>query len=120
MDSSAGSASRRGPLLAVTCALGEPSVVTVTGEADLDGLTLLQDAVDRALRHHPHLVFNLAGVAFADSTFLSLLVQTRLTALEQGGSVRLLAPSSSVHHLLSLTGALALFPVITPEQLKQP
>jgi anti-anti-sigma factor len=118
MDSSAEPAPMGGPPLTVTCALGSPSVVTVAGEADLDGLDLLQNAVDRALGHHPHLVFDLARVTFADSTFLSLLIQTRLTALEQDGSVRLLAPSSSVHHLLSLTGAVALFPVTTPEQLR--
>ncbi|WP_443054302.1 STAS domain-containing protein [Streptomyces sp. IBSBF 2435] len=119
MDSSADAAHQGGPPLSVTCALGSPSVVTVAGEADLDGAGSLRDAVDRALGHHPHLVFDLAGVTFADSTFLNVLVQARQTALDQEGSVRLLAPSPTVHHLLDLTGALALFPVITAEQLKQ-
>ncbi|MEV5788024.1 STAS domain-containing protein [Streptomyces sp. NPDC052287] len=90
----------------------------MTGAADLDGRSLVSDAVDRALDHHPHLIFDLAGVTFADSTFLTVLLQARLTALEHGGSVRLLAPSASVHHLLALTGALSLFAVVTAEQLK--
>ncbi|WSR66335.1 STAS domain-containing protein [Streptomyces sp. NBC_01198] len=92
----------------------------MSGEADLDGTGLLLGAVDRALDHHPHLVFDLAGVTFADSTFLTVLLQTRQTAASKGGSVRLLAPSASVHRLLSLTGALGLFPVISAGQLKHP
>ncbi|WP_235032238.1 STAS domain-containing protein [Actinacidiphila yanglinensis] len=80
------------------------------GEADLGGIELLQSAADRALEHHSHVAFDLAGVTFADSTFLSILLQTRLNALERGGTVLLLAPSASVRHLLSITGALDLFP----------
>ncbi|MEU1536362.1 STAS domain-containing protein [Streptomyces fagopyri] len=107
-----------GTPLSVTYALGSPSVVTVIGDADLDGRSLVSDAVEHALNHHPHLIFDLAGVTFADSTFLTVLLQARLTALEHGGSVRLMAPSASVRHLLALTGALSLFAVVTAEQFK--
>lgn len=106
--------------MTVAVALGEPSTVTVTGEADLEGVGPLRRALDGALDHHPHLVIDLAGVTFADSTFLSTLLLARQTALEQAGSVRLRAPSDIVRHLLDLTGALELFPVITTGQLKQP
>ena len=119
MDYSADAAPPSGPRLTVTCAVGSPSVITVNGEADMGGLDLLRDAAERALAHHPHVVFNLAGVTFADSTFLNVLVQARQTALDQEGSVRLLAPSATVQHLLDLTGALILFPVVSAEQLKQ-
>ncbi|WP_159450309.1 STAS domain-containing protein [Actinacidiphila paucisporea] len=100
--------------------MGSPSVITVRGEADLGGIGPLQEAVDRALAHQPHLVFDLAGVSFADSTFLSVLLQTRLSALEQGGSVHLRAPSTSVRHLLEITGALVLFPTVVAEQHRHP
>ncbi|WP_187285970.1 hypothetical protein [Streptomyces sp. ME109] len=43
--------------------------------------------MSRALDHHPHLVFGLVGVIFADCTFLTVLLQARLTALEQGGAL---------------------------------
>lgn len=118
MNPSADAAPPGGPALSVSCVLGDPSVVTVCGEADLDSSGLLQDAVDRALAHHPHLVFDLAGVTFADSTFLTVLLQARQTALGQGGSIRLLAPSSSVQRLLSVIGAVELFPVTSTEQFK--
>lgn len=118
MDSFADAAPQDGPQLSVSCALGSPSVVTVRGEADLDTVGLLQEAVDRALGHHPHLVFDLAGVTFADSTFLTVLLQARQTALGQGGSILLAAPSSSVQRLLGVIGAADLFPVSTTGQLK--
>lgn len=118
MDSFAGAAPQSGPSLSVSCALGFPSVVTVCGEADLDTAGLLREAVDRALGHHRDVVFDLAGVTFADSTFLTVLLQARQTALVQGGSILLAAPSISVQRLLSLVGAADLFAVATPEQLK--
>lgn len=60
-------------------------MVTVCGEADLDSKGALSDAVDRALRHYPHQVVDLDGVAFADSTFLTVLLQARRIALGPGG-----------------------------------
>ncbi|MFC5030746.1 STAS domain-containing protein [Streptomyces sp. DSM 41987] len=109
----------RGARLTVSLALGEPSVVTVAGEVDLDGVGPVRDAVDRALDHHPHLVFDLAGVSFGDSTFLSTLLQARLHALERSGSVILLAPSTPVLRVLTITGALELFPVMNQEERRQ-
>ncbi|MFG1811547.1 STAS domain-containing protein [Streptomyces sp. NPDC049040] len=102
------------PLLRVTVELGEPGVVTVAGDADLDGRSSLREATERALAHCPHLAFDLGGVTFADSTFLTVLATARLEALERGGSVRLLAVSPAVQRLLDLTGAVALFPAVTP------
>ncbi|NEA54661.1 STAS domain-containing protein [Streptomyces sp. SID13666] len=109
----------RGARLTVSLALGEPSVLTVAGEVDLDGVGPVRDAVDRALDHHPHLVFDLAGVSFGDSTFLSTLLQARLHALERSGSVILLAPSTPVLRVLTITGALELFPVMDREERRQ-
>jgi len=104
----------------VLARLGEPSVITVSGDADLHSIGPVGEAVRTALDHHPHLVFDLGGVAFADSSFLNVLLQARNTSLERGGSVRLLRASSQVRRLLDLTGAGTLFPATTDEQLKQP
>ncbi|MEU3464023.1 STAS domain-containing protein [Streptomyces sp. NPDC006733] len=84
----------------------------MSGEVDLNGVASVQDAVDRALAHHPHLVLDLAGVEFGDSTFLSTLLQARLNAQERSGSLVLLAPSPQIVRLLTITGALDLFPVV--------
>jgi len=118
MDSSADTTEQGGSPLSVSCVLGSPSVVTVCGDADLDTAGLLREAADRALAHRPDVVFDLAGVTFADSTFLSVLLQAHQTALGQGGSIVLAAPSTSVQRLLSVVGAADLFPVATAEQLK--
>jgi anti-anti-sigma factor len=107
------------PRLAVATEFGEPTVVTVVGESDLDNIEPLSVALDAALAHHPHVVLDLAGVTFADSTFLTALVSARNRAAEEGGSVRLLAVSSPVQRLLDITGADALFPAVTPAQLKR-
>lgn len=93
-------------------------MVRVYGEADLDNAGLLREAADQALAHRPDVVFDLAGVTFADSTFLTVLLQARQTALGQGGTILLAAPSTSVQRLLSVVGAADLFPVVTAEQRK--
>jgi anti-anti-sigma factor len=96
-----------------------PGVIKVVGEMDLDTSDPLRGRVDRALGQHVHLVLDLSGVTFADSTFLNTLLRARQKALERGGSVSLLAPSDSVRHLLRLTGAAALFPVVTADELDE-
>ncbi|MEV4999170.1 STAS domain-containing protein [Streptomyces niveus] len=108
-------AARGEPAMTVTLHNGRPGVIVVTGEADLVGVGPLSEAVDHALSQHPHLVLDLAGVTFADSTFLNTLLRARLLAQENEGSVHLLAPSTVVRHLLKLTGAEVFFPVLTSE-----
>jgi anti-anti-sigma factor len=100
--------------LTVTTVLGQPSVLTVEGESDLDNIAPFSRAVDAAVTYHPRVVLDLAGVTFADSTFLTALVTARNKALEKGGSIRLLAVSPAVRRLLDLTGADVLFPLATP------
>ncbi|WP_433888471.1 STAS domain-containing protein [Streptomyces sp. CA-111067] len=107
------------PRLTVTVELGEPTVLTVAGESDLDSIGPLHQAVEQALDHHPQLVLDLAGVSFADSTFLRALLLARSAAAKQAGSVRLLAVSISVQRILDLTGVGEMFPVIADGQLKQ-
>ncbi|MFG1807465.1 STAS domain-containing protein [Streptomyces sp. NPDC049040] len=99
---------------------GEPSVITVSGDTDLDSTGPLREAVLAALDRHQDLVFDLAGVAFADSSFLNVLLLARSAALERKGSVRLYNAGSQVRRLLDVTGAAALFPALSPEQSKQP
>jgi anti-anti-sigma factor len=120
MDSAPDTAPQSGRPLSVSCELGCPSVVTVCGDADLEGAGSLREAVGRALGHHRDVVFDLAGVTFADSTFLTVLLQARLTALDQGGRVLLTAPSRSVQRLLSVVGADGLFPVAAGGEPEHP
>ncbi|WP_333766899.1 STAS domain-containing protein [Streptomyces sp. IBSBF 2435] len=66
------------------------------------------------------MVLDLAGVTFADSTFLTVLLQARQEALGQGGTIVMAAPSSSVRRLLGVVGAIDLFPVTDADQPERP
>jgi anti-sigma B factor antagonist len=100
--------------LRVDLVLGRPSVITVAGDSDYTGLSPLRQAVDEALAHDGHVAVDLSGVTFADSTFLNVLLAARNSAVEQAGSLRLLAASTPVQRLLDVTGAATLFPVQEP------
>jgi anti-anti-sigma factor len=94
----------------VTLSLGEPSVIRVSGALDLASVAPLRQALDEALDHHPRLVLDLAGVTFADSTFLNVLLRARATAVERSGGVSLSGSSSRIDRLLAVTGTTGLFP----------
>lgn len=85
--------------------LGEHAVVAVRGEVDLETASVLGDHALEALRSvSPHLVLDLAGVGFMDSTGLKVLLTIRRRAELSGGSFALAGASRSVRKILSLTG----------------
>jgi anti-anti-sigma factor len=95
-----------------TSALDDPAgagrtraLVTVAGEVDLESAPELGDHALAALKDvSVHLVLDLGGVTFMDSTGLKVLLATAHRADLAGGSVVLLAPNRTVHRILTLTG----------------
>lgn len=83
---------------------GERAVVTVVGEVDLETASHLGDHALEALQDTPHLVLDLTGVDFMDSTGLKVLLSTQRRAELAGGSLALVGPSRAVRKILSLTG----------------
>ncbi|MFD3513817.1 STAS domain-containing protein [Streptomyces sp. NPDC058657] len=84
------------------------AVVAVSGDFDLESCPLLLEAVTAAAGESPVVVLDLAEVAFADSTFLNLLLRAH-----QVTDLRLAGVSEQVRRLLHITGAdqfLKLFP----------
>ena len=84
---------------------GDRAVITVAGEVDLESANDLGEHALEALRSvSPHLVLDLAGVTFMDSTGLKVLMTIQRRTALAGGSLALVGVSRTVHRLLSLTG----------------
>ena len=81
------------------------AVVTVGGEVDLDTASQLGDhALDAVRDTSPHVVLDLTGVTFMDSTGLKVLLSIQRRAELAGGSFGVAGPSRSVRKILALTG----------------
>ena len=74
------------------------------------GAEQLTDKV-RSLLHQgqKHLLINLAGVPYMDSTGLGAMVHAYATATRQGGSVKLLNSTKKLHDLLVITKLATVF-----------
>ncbi|MGH8894218.1 MAG: STAS domain-containing protein [Actinomycetes bacterium] len=85
--------------------LGEWAVVSVAGEVDLGTASQLADHASEALRDvSSHVVLDLAGVSFMDSTGLKVLVSLHRQAEEAGGSFAVAGTTRPVRRVLSVTG----------------
>ncbi|AMW15160.1 anti-anti-sigma factor [Streptomyces qaidamensis] len=74
-------------------------VVVARGAYDMDSITPLAEALDAAVRAYPKVILDAAGITFADSTLLNLLILTH-----QGGTLRVVAPSPQLQRLCEITG----------------
>lgn len=91
---------------------GDRAVVSVGGEVDLETASQLGDHALDALRDvSPHLVLDLSGVSFMDSTGLKVLITVRQRTDLAGGSFAVAGATRTVLRLLSLTGLDQAFPV---------
>jgi anti-sigma B factor antagonist len=81
------------------------ALVTVSGEVDLETAPQLGDHALAALKDvSVHLVLDLRGVTFMDSTGLKVLLATAHRVDLAGGSLVLVAATRPVHRILTLTG----------------
>jgi anti-sigma B factor antagonist len=76
-------------------------VVRITGEVDMSNAASVQEAVDQVTGTDvEHLVFDLGGLEFIDSSGLAVL----LAAAQKVPSVRLRNPSPIVRRVVEVTG----------------
>jgi anti-anti-sigma factor len=75
-------------------------VVVARGTYDMSTAEPLADALHTAAVKHPRVVVDAAGVSFADSTFLNLLLE-----VHRHTELRLAAPPPQLLRVLELTGA---------------
>ena len=88
---------------------------TISGEVDHHGAKGLMQEIDRALEGNParHLVMDLSGVSFMDSSGIALLLRAHRRAREVGGILRVqgvpeqamkVLRSAGLHKLMKLEG----------------
>ena len=85
--------------------VGDRAVVTVAGEVDLETASQLGEHALDALRDVcPHLLLDLTGVTFMDSTGLKVLLSIQRRADLAGGSFAIAGAARPVRKILTLTG----------------
>ena len=87
------SAGERGPL------------ITLSGEADITNAAELSELINAQLSGGTrHLAIDVAGLAFADSASVHVLVAAARTLNERGGGLLLLRPQRPISVVLQLIG----------------
>ncbi|MFF5185441.1 STAS domain-containing protein [Streptomyces sp. NPDC000345] len=81
-------------------ARGAAWVVEARGAYDMHSLGPLADALRAAAEEHPRVVLDAAGITFADSTLLNLLLR-----VHQVTTLRVAAPAPQLRRVLEVTGA---------------
>ncbi|MGC5364600.1 STAS domain-containing protein [Streptomyces sp. DT24] len=81
-------------------ALGDTWIVTAEGEVDADNISGLRATLETAAATYPVVILDTSALAFADSSFLNLLVR-----VHKRTSLRIAAPPPQLRRLLAITGA---------------
>ena len=89
----------------VTVDFGDPARVTITGDLDLVGASILKGLVCRVARRGRDLVFDLSGVAFIDCSGLDALLTVRRLTESRGGTFSLEHVAPAVRRVIHLTRA---------------
>ena len=93
------------------------AIVALTGEMDVFSTPQAKDVMLHLLEKGYHnLVVNLQHAEYLDSTALGMLVGTLKRVREQGGDLRLVAPSARIRRLLEITRLNLVFPIDASEQ----
>ena len=92
--------------------------IAPVGELDMAATPQLEQAI-RALLHAgaAHLIIDLRGVTFIDSTALHLALDLDAAARDNGLRLELLPGPPQVQRIFELTGTLEQLPFITPDRL---
>ena len=82
------------------------ALIAVGGELDLGTAPTLEDAVMARLQGGGHVVLDLRGLDFMDSTGVRVIVAAHVAAGENGGRLSLvrLAPGTPIHRVLEISG----------------
>jgi len=97
---------------------GKVRIVDLSGRITLgESAAQLRELIhDELAKGHRSLLFNMAGVAYMDSSGLGELLSGRAAVSNQGGALKLLNLSKKVRDLLLVTRLLSAFDVHDDEQ----
>ncbi len=91
---------------------GERSVVSVVGEIDVYTAPSLRERLnDLVASGHYHLVVDLSGVEFMDSTGLGVLVGGLNRVRTHDGTLRLVCAQEKILKVFRITGLTKVFPI---------
>ena len=101
------------PTIEVRSPRPDAVVVVLGGEHDLFSADSLQQTFDDSLADSDHLIVDLSGAEFIDSTIVGVLVQAKKKADERERKFTVvLGTAPAVERILDVTGVLALFDVV--------
>ncbi|MEK9521034.1 STAS domain-containing protein [Streptomyces sp. NPDC087908] len=87
------------------------AVLSLGGELDMETAPLLEGSLGDQLRDgRAHIVLDLTGLDFMDSSGLNVLIRAVHKARGAGGDVYLAAPTSAVRRILEITGVTTTIP----------
>jgi anti-sigma B factor antagonist len=93
---------------------GSQCTVTLDGEVDVYTAPRLKDELVSLIQNGcTHVVVDLEGVAFIDSSGLGVLVSALRRAREKDGSVRIVCTRESILKIFRITGLDKVFPVFS-------
>jgi anti-sigma B factor antagonist len=93
-------------------AVGERMVIAVGGEIDVYTAPKLRDRLVELINSgHYHLIINLEGVDFLDSTGLGVLVGALKRVRAHQGSLRLVCTQERLLKIFRITGLAKVFPI---------
>jgi anti-anti-sigma factor len=91
---------------------GGPAIVTMRGQLDVDTAPALRTSFDElAAQGATRIIVDLAALDFCDSIGLSTFVVGHTRCVEQGGWLRLAAPTPFLVRLLSIVGVAGTVPM---------
>jgi anti-sigma B factor antagonist len=104
-------------LTAKTRQVGTVSIVDLNGKVTLgESSGVLRDELNALLAMgRKHIIVNMANVSYVDSAGLGELVGKYTTAMNQGGSIKLLHLQSKMKDLLQITKLHTIFPIFEDE-----
>ena len=96
---------------------GRTLIARLSGDLDEHGAEIFRQAVERALRRRPydHLVVNLRGVSFIDSSGLGALLGRYRRAREEGAEVSVVGAPPPVRAVLQMAGLSQWIPMYAGE-----
>lgn len=93
-----------GGLSVVVTATDGIRLLTLSGEIDHHTGDQLRQALDVSDAAHPHVVMDMRGVTFMDSSGINILISAHRAVTAADGWLRLAGPPDSVLRVLQLTG----------------
>jgi anti-sigma B factor antagonist len=88
---------------------GDVTRLLLRGELDMDTGDDVEEQVARVLRDRPgHLIVDLSGLTFCDSSGIDVLLAAREAAGRAGARFQVSRPRGIVHRTLTVTGVLEL------------